>query len=893
MSNSQNTGGKSIVKCIGCLDTQDPDKHLQRELLAADVEIKATILLTKKYVNDVKDFSSVIVDNALDLLGRKVTLQLVSVELDPKTNGPKLSSTFSIPQWALTDDVKPDNSFLAVDNYQYIVLFKVPNDFGEVGAFFIRNNHRNEFYLCGATLEMPDKSTIEFLCNSWVYNTSFYKHDRVFFSNKMYLPDATPPGLKELRSQDLKDLRGDGTGMRKEGERIYDYDVYNDLQLESDRRPVLGGSAQLPYPRRCRTGRPKAKYDPTSEASLKDSGVSTIYLPRDERFSRVKNSGFLASGIKAIAHFIVPAIISYFDDTPNEFSSFDEIKSLYDTGINLHGRLESSKIKPKSKAPADNPFILLDTIFDADGQDKSVIHFPLPDIVALDDKAWMLDEEFGRETLAGLNPVTIRLLTEFPPTSALDPAVYGPATALQNEHILPYLENMTVPDALKARRLFTVDHHDTFMTYMDRINALKDHGKSYAVRTIFFYTSKGQMIPVAIELSLPPPPGAKSAIRRVFTPPIDTGAGVQTDYLWELAKIHASSSDFGVHELISHWLRAHAVMEPIVIATNRQLSQVHPIFNLLYPVCKNTMNINAAARASLINAGGLVEQLFTPGMYSFEMSSVVYGAAWRFDREALPEDLIARGMAVPADSSQPGGVALVIDDYPFAKDGLDLWEAIQTWVSKCVDIAYPTNDAVQHDAELQSWWSEIVNVGHGDKKDAPWWPKADSKSSLVLILTTISWIAGPHHAAINFGQYAFAGYTPNKPSMMRRLVPEKDSAEYQELLADPDAFILSATTSETRATIAMALWEILSTHSIDEEYQGQRLTSNWTCDPRLRAAFSDFSAAMKDLEAKINARNTDPTLLNRSGKPQVPYTLLFPSSTSGITGKGVPYSVSI
>ena len=75
----------------------------------------------------------------------------------------------------------------------------------------------------------------------------------------MFLPTQTPLGLQEFRGRDLHQLRGDGTGHRIAQDRIYDYDVYNDLgNPEVDPptpRPVLGGSHNFPYPRRCRTGR--------------------------------------------------------------------------------------------------------------------------------------------------------------------------------------------------------------------------------------------------------------------------------------------------------------------------------------------------------------------------------------------------------------------------------------------------------------------------------------------------------------------------------------------------------------------------------------------------------------------------------------------------------------
>jgi hypothetical protein len=140
----------------------------------------------------------------------------------------------------------------------------VPKDFGTPGAFIVRNKHMNEFFLKSLSLTLPDNSSgnktqVFFPCNSWVYNEKKYQCNRIFFSNQAFLTDQTPPGLVQLRETEMMNLRGDGLGERQVWDRIYDYAIYNDLgdpTKPEDKRPNLGGSKELPYPRRCRTGRP-------------------------------------------------------------------------------------------------------------------------------------------------------------------------------------------------------------------------------------------------------------------------------------------------------------------------------------------------------------------------------------------------------------------------------------------------------------------------------------------------------------------------------------------------------------------------------------------------------------------------------------------------------------
>ncbi|KAF5181650.1 Lipoxygenase 3 protein [Thalictrum thalictroides] len=789
---------------------------------------------------------------------------------DEGTKVPKKSNQAVLKDWSKKLNVR-------AERVTYTADFLIDSSFGVPGAIAVTNKHQKEFFLESIVFEGLACGPVHFYCNSWVQSTKDHPAKRVFFSNMPYLPSETPAGLKELRQKELKDLRGDGKGERKHSDRIYDYTIYNDLGNPDKgidlARPKLGGEA-IPYPRRCRTGRPPTETDINAEVRVEKP--LPMYVPRDEAFEESKQDTFAAWRLKGVLHNLIPSLIASLSAENHDFKGFSAVDSLYKEGLILNfGFKDELKRLPK----------IVSKIRESS---QGLLKYDTPRIISKDKFAWLRDDEFARQSIAGINPVNIERLEVFPPVSELDPAIYGPQeSALKEEHIVGHINGMSVEEALKDNKLFILDHHDIYLPFLDRINAL-DGRKAYGTRTLFFLTPLGTLKPIAIELSLPHSSHGSSS-KRVLSPPVDA----TTNWLWQLAKAHVCSNDAGVHQLVNHWLRTHACLEPFILAAHRQLSAMHPIFKLLDPHMRYTLEINALARQSLINAGGVIESCFTPAEYCMEISAAAYQDHWRFDQEGLPADLIRRGIAIP-DPSQPHGLKLLLEDYPYATDGLLIWHAIEKWVKTYVNHYYPDPSLIQNDSELLAWYAESINVGHADLRYASWWPQLSTADDLSSILTTLIWLASAQHAALNFGQYPYGGYVPNRPPLMRRLIPEENDPEYASFVADPQRYFFSALPSMLQATKFMAVVDTLSTHSPDEEYLGERnQPSTWSGDPEIVEAFFNFSAEINAIEKEIERRNTDSSLRNRCGAGVLPYELLAPSSDSGVTCRGVPNSVSI
>ncbi|KAI9187120.1 hypothetical protein LWI28_024632 [Acer negundo] len=513
-------------------------------------KVQGTVVLMKKNVLDFNDFPTSLLDDVHELVGQRVSLQLVSAVmeiLEVITNG--LRGEVGEPAY-LEDWITRSTPLTAGESAFDVNFDWDEEENGVSGAFIITNNHHSEFYLKTLTLEdFPGQGRIHFVCNSWVYPSKHYKNDRVFFTNQA---------------------------------------------SEKYARPVLGGFAEYHYPRKGRPGRPPAESDPNIEGQMPPLMSLTVYVPRDEQFGHLKMSDFLAYALKVVVQFFKPALEA-FDSTPNEFDSFEDVLKLFERGFVLPGSSLLDDIRKNI------PFEMLKEILRSDGE--RLFEFPMPQVIKEDKYAWKTDEEFAREMLARVNPVIIRRLEEFPPTSKLDCELYGNQNStISAKHIESNSDGLTIDE------------------------------------TILFLKDDGTLKPPVIELSSPHPDGDQfGAVSKVYS---SSEHGVEGS-IWQLAKAYVGVNDSAIHHLISHWLHTHAVIELFVIATDRQLSVLHPIHKLLLPHFRDTMFINAFARQTLINAGGLLATTIFPAKYAMELSSVVY-KNWIFSEQALPEDLKRR-----------------------------------------------------------------------------------------------------------------------------------------------------------------------------------------------------------------------------------------------------------
>ncbi|HKP56863.1 MAG TPA: lipoxygenase family protein [Polyangiales bacterium] len=338
-------------------------------------------------------------------------------------------------------------------------------------------------------------------------------------------------------------------------------------------------------------------------------------------------------------------------------------------------------------------------------------------------------------------------------------------------------DNCTLKDASRRGRLFVCDYE---LLRDAKESSFRKVKRFLAAPIALFYWNdnpprdrgwpddgyggeRGVLQPIAIQLK-------QERGAAIFTPHDSAKAGDADGRKWRIAKYIVNMACVIQHESVAHLGECHMVIEPIVLATHRQLAKRHPLFQLLLPHLRYTISINSGSRANLIVPGGVVATNVGPEISSTLELIVQARKNWRWDQNR-PDKLFAlRGV----DSEH-------LPVFPFRDDTLPLWEAIKTFVQRYVRLYYANDRAVEQDGELQAWINEIVSPEYAAlsgfdqlRLEPDGRVVLDKRDYLEDIVAQIIYIAGPLHASVNFAQYPLGAYAPAACGVMYKEPPTRD-----------------------------------------------------------------------------------------------------------------------
>lgn len=418
------------------------------------------------------------------------------------------------------------------------------------------------------------------------------------------------------------------------------------------------------------------------------------------------------------------------------------VQEVFSQGYNNNRATLSEKIAANQQAFLQNPQSFLKL------SDYAAVFpvLPLPDIA----KTFRSDAKFTQQRQSGPNPMELTnvLALNYSLTQKLGITNEIFQTVLRKVYRKGYVRE-TLKSAIKNGNLFVTDY-----ALLDSDTVIPQPNKFLTAPIALYYAGSNRrdscLIPIAIQL------GQIPGISLLCTP-MD---GVD----WTLAKLIAQMADFYVHELVRHLGQTHLALEPIALATVRELAASHPVNVLLKPHFEFTMAINAVADQVLINPGGLVDIILGGTLESSRQlaNQGVSEVFNNFSNFALPTNLRQRGVD---DRS-------VLGDFPYRDDGLLVWKALEEYVSQYVGIYYKSNRDIREDFELQNWIQALQRpISEKGFGVASLPPRLTNRDQLIDLLTQIIFTAGPQHSAIAWIQYQYMAFIPNMPGAIYQAIP--------------------------------------------------------------------------------------------------------------------------
>jgi len=211
------------------------------------------------------------------------------------------------------------------------------------------------------------------------------------------------------------------------------------------------------------------------------------------------------------------------------------------------------------------------------------------------------------------------------------------------------------------------------------------------------------------------------------------------------------------------------VLESIIMVSNRQLGQKHPLLAFLEPHLKFTLSVNVNPLFQKAPDGTIPD---FGKMFACDNEALVNFMGkgmneFSFKKFAFPNDIKNRHMDNPK---------LV---YPYRDDGKLWWQESQRFALAYLSNYYLNDEAIKQDFELQAWAEELGGEKSQNKCGLTDFPTSfHSIKQLAEIVGHIIFITTAHHSSVHYPQYECAGYPPNMP-FSSYLPPMTSPEEYQ------------------------------------------------------------------------------------------------------------------
>ncbi|CAI5638831.1 unnamed protein product [Oreochromis niloticus] len=250
---------------------------------------------------------------------------------------------------------------------------------------------------------------------------------------------------------------------------------------------------------------------------------------------------------------------------------------------------------------------------------------------------WKEDAFFGYQFLNGTNPILIQCCTQLPNNLPVTDKTVSP----DGQHNLA--------EEIEKGNIFLCDYKLLDEVESNTINGNKQFLTAPLV--LLWKNNAGQLMPVAIQLKQKP-----AEDNPIFYPS-------DSEYDWLIAKTFVRSANFSLYELNAHLLRTHLLAEVFAVSLLCNLPMVHPLYKLLIPHTRYTLNINCLAWMLLIFKGGTFAKFTSSGeegaltILRRSLTSLTYSSL------CIPDDIAERGLKD-------------VPNFHYRDDGLQLWEII-------------------------------------------------------------------------------------------------------------------------------------------------------------------------------------------------------------------------